>query len=56
MISEIIRAIKIGWPEHASGPALDSGMSNFGISCKTYHIQQSEQSLGWLMRNSPDKI
>ena len=48
-------------PGHASESAPDSGILNLNYLAKLYiniyHIRKnSEQSLQWLVRNSPDKI
>ena len=56
MVSEIFRTLRIGGPRHASGSALESGISNFKLSCKTIYQYLSyqnisKQSLLWLVRN-----
>ena len=37
MVSEIFRTLGIGWAWHDSGSALESGISNFKLSCKTIY-------------------
>ena len=61
MVSEIFKTLVIGWARHASRSALESGISNFNLPCKTTcqylsYQKMLEQSFQWLVRYSPDTI
>ena len=43
MVSEIFRTLGIGWAGHDSGSALESGISNLKLSCKTIYQYLSYQ-------------
>ena len=43
MVSETFRTLRIGWAGHDSGSALESGISNFKLSCKTIYQYLSYQ-------------